>query len=384
MLDRSGVALRRRQHRDRAALDQEHHQGAAKEHDRHREEEGRQRRRLRQQDGGHGRNDRTDRQVEQLARLPANQQDDQEHATDDGHGEQRLEQGVGDELNHDDVPVGGGHERAALKGGLERSHARGSSENTAKWKWRFMQVPFFVRRSALRVLLGGALAAGLVGAVGLLGERAWLGATPQDARTRIEADVTQQFGVLSAQLETAVNRVAADPDLLRSSRRATTPAPARCSSASPTRRRPPGSRPSRSPCTAPPPARSHGPGVRNPFPSPGSPVPNRCFSRRARRAFVSCGSSPSATRPRPIDAWPRSLPRRRCRRPGLRLPAQKAFCWQPRLSRCHSGPGSKAPPRTRLSSADPRANRLRRWMCRQAISRRRMPGGARARWRSKP
>jgi signal transduction histidine kinase len=64
------------------------------------------------------------------------------------------------------------------------------------------------------VLLGGVICAALVGAGGLLAERARLGGSLQEARSRIEADVQQQFTTLSARLETAVNIVAAEPGLL--------------------------------------------------------------------------------------------------------------------------------------------------------------------------
>lgn len=54
----------------------------------------------------------------------------------------------------------------------------------------------------------------LVGAAGLLGERAWLGGDLLDARDRIEADVQRRFAGLSERLENAVTYVAAEPALV--------------------------------------------------------------------------------------------------------------------------------------------------------------------------
>jgi signal transduction histidine kinase len=68
--------------------------------------------------------------------------------------------------------------------------------------------------SVIRVLVGGALAAVLAGAAGLLLERALLGTTLDEARGRIEADVQQRFTTLAERLEHAVNLVAAEPALL--------------------------------------------------------------------------------------------------------------------------------------------------------------------------
>src|SRR5262245_22103179 len=58
------------------------------------------------------------------------------------------------------------------------------------------------------------MAALLVAAVGCAVERARLGASLEDARVRIEADVQQQFATLSDRLERSVNLVAAEPSLL--------------------------------------------------------------------------------------------------------------------------------------------------------------------------
>ncbi len=75
-------------------------------------------------------------------------------------------------------------------------------------------LPFFVRRALVRVLVGGAACAAIVGAAGVLGERTRLGGTPGAARARIEADVQGRFTDLSQGLEQVVSWVAADPALL--------------------------------------------------------------------------------------------------------------------------------------------------------------------------
>jgi signal transduction histidine kinase len=66
----------------------------------------------------------------------------------------------------------------------------------------------------VRVVVGGLIAALLVGTGGCLLERARLGGSLADARSRIEADVQRQFSALSTSLERAVNIVAAEPTLL--------------------------------------------------------------------------------------------------------------------------------------------------------------------------
>src|SRR5262245_16594301 len=68
-----------------------------------------------------------------------------------------------------------------------------------------MQVPHFVRRATLRVLLGGAIAALVVAAVGLVGERRRCGADAEAARDLIEADVRAQFSSLAARLQAATD-----------------------------------------------------------------------------------------------------------------------------------------------------------------------------------
>lgn len=64
------------------------------------------------------------------------------------------------------------------------------------------------------MVVGGLIAAFLVGTGGCLVERARLGGSLDDARRRIEADVQQQFTALSTRLERAVNLVAGEPTLL--------------------------------------------------------------------------------------------------------------------------------------------------------------------------
>ena len=172
--------------------------------------------------------DRTGRSSRSLGSPPI-EQHDQEHAADDRHGEQRLEQGVRDELNDDDVPVGGGDERAALERGLQRSHGSEAldctSENssTATMRsWRFMQLaltfvqplPPFVRRC-----VGGAVWAAL--ARRWSAPSAWSasapgwGRTPRGRARRGSRPTSAAIrGAVRPARDAPSNRVAADPDLL--------------------------------------------------------------------------------------------------------------------------------------------------------------------------
>jgi signal transduction histidine kinase len=67
-----------------------------------------------------------------------------------------------------------------------------------------MQVPPFVRRAAVRVLIVGAAAAAVTGAAGVARERLRFGGTLEVARERVERDVRAQFSALAAQLEAPV------------------------------------------------------------------------------------------------------------------------------------------------------------------------------------
>jgi hypothetical protein len=70
---------------------------------------------LREQHRRHRRQDLGEREREQVARVAANQQHDQKHASYDRDRDERLEQSIRHELDKDDVPVGRGHKSTALK-----------------------------------------------------------------------------------------------------------------------------------------------------------------------------------------------------------------------------------------------------------------------------
>ena len=57
--------------------------------------------------------------AEQILDVGVEQQHDEEDAADDRHAEHQLQRRFGDELHHDERPVGGGDERAALEGRLQ-------------------------------------------------------------------------------------------------------------------------------------------------------------------------------------------------------------------------------------------------------------------------
>ena len=175
--------------------------------------------------------------VEQIARIAADQQDDEKHAADDGHGEQRLEQGVRDELHEDDVPVGGGDERAALETVFERTRQRARLDVNSVRSTATMEdatscrCPSSSAAAALRVLAGRRVGGRSGGA-----SSAWSAsgcasaATPQRRARRgsraTSAAVRGAVGAARNRRRAACGRPA---PRWRSSRRATSPAPARCS-----------------------------------------------------------------------------------------------------------------------------------------------------------
>ena len=68
--------------------------------------------------------------AEQIAGVAANQQDGEKDPADDGHGEERLEQRVGDELHDDNVPIRGGDEHTAPETVFQRQGQRADVAHT--------------------------------------------------------------------------------------------------------------------------------------------------------------------------------------------------------------------------------------------------------------
>lgn len=77
-----------------------------------------------------------------------------------------------------------------------------------------MQVPRFVRRAALRLLVWGAALAAAIALGGWLGERLWLGADTASAERRLTAEVQQRISRLAADLGRAVASVRQDAALV--------------------------------------------------------------------------------------------------------------------------------------------------------------------------
>ena len=125
------------------------------------------------------------------------------HRDDD----QRLEQGVGDELDQDDLPIRGRHQGAALEGELQQS-----SHSTMTKR---MTLPPFVTRAVARLAAGGLVAAAAIAIAAVVIERTQLGGDLETSRARLKAEVEGEFAALTNRLDTAVRAVPLDPEVLR-------------------------------------------------------------------------------------------------------------------------------------------------------------------------
>ncbi len=115
VFDGPRAPLPRHQHRQRAGFDREHQHRAARRHQAQRAQERGQGHRLREQRADQRRDDLSIRQPHQLGGLGADEQHDEQHAARDRYRQQRVEDGVGDELDEHDGPVGRGDESAPLQ-----------------------------------------------------------------------------------------------------------------------------------------------------------------------------------------------------------------------------------------------------------------------------
>jgi hypothetical protein len=165
------------QHRDRAGLDREHHHRPAGDDDAERDREGGQRDRLREEHADHG-GDGLCQVVEtqQLQRIPADDERDEDEAADDRDCHQGLEQRVGDELDEHNLPIRGRDEGAAFEGELQQS-----SHSTMTVRMTF---PSFVTRAATRIAFGGVVMAAAIAVAALVIERTALGGDLAASRAR--------------------------------------------------------------------------------------------------------------------------------------------------------------------------------------------------------
>ena len=174
---RAGLALGRDQDGDRPAFDEGHEQRSAEQHQQHREQERRQRDRMREQRGGDGRDRAAHALADDVFRRQARGEQDQHRPAGDGHGQQRREDGVGDELHDHDLPVRRCDQGAALQRQFRRRRcapcADGPGHYTTRISPRLALVPAWiapatmsrsqrmicppaVRRGLLRVAAGTA------------------------------------------------------------------------------------------------------------------------------------------------------------------------------------------------------------------------------------
>ena len=78
-----------------------------------------------------------------------------------------------------------------------------------------MAVPTFVARTARRLIAGGLIAAAAIWLGGEALERARLGAGLAESRTRLHAEVAEQFRDLGDQLDRAVRSITLDAEIVR-------------------------------------------------------------------------------------------------------------------------------------------------------------------------
>ena len=106
-------------------------------------------------------------EAQELQRVAADDERDEDQAADDGHRDEGLEQRVGDELDEHDLPIRGRDEGAAFEGELQQS-----SHSTMTVRMTF---PSFVTRAATRIAVGGLVAAAAIAVAALVIERTALG-----------------------------------------------------------------------------------------------------------------------------------------------------------------------------------------------------------------
>ncbi len=189
-------------------LDREHQHRPARQHDAKRAKERRQRHRLGQQHV-HDRRDclREIGEVNQVKRVAAGDERHQHEAAKHRNDDQRLEKGVGDELDQDDLPIRGCNEGATLEGELQQSSHSTMTEQ--------MTLPPFVTRAVTRLAAGGLVAAAAIAIAAVVIERTQLGGDLETSRARLKAEVEGEFAALTNRLDAAVRAVPLDPDVLR-------------------------------------------------------------------------------------------------------------------------------------------------------------------------
>lgn len=87
-----------------------------------------------------------------------------------------------------------------------------------------MSLPSFVMRAAVRIALGGAVAAAAIAVVALVIERTQLGTDAAASRARLRAEVEGEFAALAARLDQAVRSITLDAETVRRAERGDTAA----------------------------------------------------------------------------------------------------------------------------------------------------------------
>jgi len=87
-----------------------------------------------------------------------------------------------------------------------------------------MTSPPFVTRAAIRITLGGLVAAAAIGVAALVIERTQLGGDLAASRARLRAEVEGEFAALTNRLDQAVGTITIDVDALRRAERGDTSA----------------------------------------------------------------------------------------------------------------------------------------------------------------
>ena len=144
--------------------------------------------------------------MNQIERIAAGDERDEQETAQHRYHDKRLEQGVGDELDDDNLPIRGRNEGAAFEGELQQ---------TSILQWRNVAFPPFVTRAAARLAAGGLVAAATIAVAAFVIERTQLGGDLETSRARLRAEVEGEFAALTARLDQAVQAVALDADALR-------------------------------------------------------------------------------------------------------------------------------------------------------------------------
>jgi hypothetical protein len=118
------MALGANEHGDGAALGEKRHGRAPDEHDERARQVARERARMGAESGDEQPQHRPHVERRQIQHAGPGQQRAKQRGARERHDEEQFERRLGDELQENDLPVGGGDQRAALQEGFDRQRVR--------------------------------------------------------------------------------------------------------------------------------------------------------------------------------------------------------------------------------------------------------------------